>query len=284
MPVRSFVFCVFFCTITSFAKSALPTCSMEHLCDQFRSQKNQLYFYIGADGTRVPNFRLLKEHPEEFQNQPDPFLNPELFQKSRTRMESIFLKTQSELLKFLDRKRLRISNSEYATLVGRIKGVRLASHSDPSIQKILPRACSRPNAIYLKETHELLICPSIINFPTPTLQKIIAHEFGHSIQEVQKKFSCFDSVPKRQRDEIFADWVASEVISESLQNEETPLLAQKRALESQLLFLSLGCFAPQSPHSYAYPSTQARVENIFLTQPEFQKSLRCQSRERLRCN
>jgi hypothetical protein len=275
-----------FFTLKLFANSSLPTCSMQNICEQFRDQQDHLYFYVGDEETKVPNFRFLKTHSEEYENSEDPFLNPQLFQKlefqksyqeASLRAEKVFLETQAGVLKFLARKRNHFSKAEYKDFTNRVKTVRLSSVLDPRIQKIAAGACRRPNAIYIREMHELLVCPSLMNMPDLTLQKILAHEFGHSIQKVQDKISCFEQFPHRQIDEAFADWVSSEVIAANIRAETNKGVAKKKALESQMLFLSIACFSHETAHSYSYPTIQNRVEKIFLAQSALQDAFQCQN-------
>ena len=269
-----------------FANSSLPTCSMKSICEQFRAQRNDLYFYSGDEATKVPNFHFLKTHSEGYQSSEDPFLNPNLFAKAEfqksyeeasLRSEVLFNETQANVLQFLKRKRAHFTEIEYQGYVQKVKTVRLSSILDPKIRKLAAGACQRPNAIYIRGFHELLICPNLMNMPNQTLKKVIAHELGHAIQGVQEKIACLQKFPARQSEEAFADWVSSEVISEDLRQEKNQKVAKKKALESQMLFLSVACFATESQHSYSYPSIQNRMEKIFLAQSAFQEVLRCKN-------
>jgi hypothetical protein len=246
---------------------------MKSICEQFRGQQEQLYFYGGEADTRVPNFQYLKNHPDEYSK--IEFQGS--YQDASVRSENLFLETKDGILKFLKRKRAHFSAIEYMDLIEQVKTVQLASLSEVRIQKIAAGACRRPNAIYMKSTHEMLICPSLLNLPAFTLKKVLAHEFGHAIQKVQSKVSCFEQMPRRQVDEAFADWVSSEVIAEILRAEPNKLTAKKKALESQMLFLSIACFSQETAHSYAYPSIQDRIEKIFLAQNAFQDAFQCQN-------
>ena len=259
---------------------------MKNICEQFRGQQDNLYFYDGDEATRVPNFHFLKTHSEEYRNAEDPFLNPSLFAKAEfqksyeeanQRAEVLFRETQEDVLKFLKRKRGHFTETEYQDYIRKIKTAQLSSILDPKIRKLAVGACQRPNAIYIRGFHELLICPNLMNMPNQTLQKVIAHELGHAIQGLQQKIACFQKFPARQSEEAFADWVSSEIISHNLKQEKNKVLAKKKAIESQMLFLSVACFATTTTQSYSYPSIQNRVEKIFLAQTAFQEVLHCQN-------
>jgi hypothetical protein len=246
---------------------------MKNICAQFKDQQESPDFYRGQDQTSVPNFAFLKNHAGAFSKEG----LHKSYQETSLRAEQLFLDTQANVLRFLYRKRRHFSNDEYSSFVQKIKTVHLSSLLDPKIQRLAAGACRRPNAIYIKGFHELLICPSLLNMPTLTLEKVLAHEFGHAIQAAQSKITCFERFPARQAEEAFADWVASEVIAENIRQEVDKVVAKKKAIESQMLFLSLACFTAETTHSYSYPSIQNRVEKIFLAQVAFQEVLHCQN-------
>lgn len=92
--------------------------------------------------------------------------------------------------------------------------------------------------------------------------------------------ACSKVNPQEQIEEVFADWVASEVIAEKVRAEQDRQVAEKKALESQMLFLSVACFSDQTRENKAHgshPSIQKRIERIFLAQTAFQEAFRCQS-------
>jgi len=266
---------------------------MKMICEQFQNQKESLYFYVDEDQRKIPNFDFLKNHGSSASEEnEDPFLNPKLFSKkdfqqkyeaAEARAKTIFHSTQKLVSQFLEKCRFSFSKKEFQNFSSKIKNVRLASLTDPEIQKIYSSACSRPNAIYIKESNEMLICPSIMNFPEMTLEKILAHEFGHSIQKMQNTLACFKRIPMRQLDEVFADWVSSEVVAQTLRQEKNPRIAKKKALESQMLFLSLACFDSHPHATWFYPTIQNRIEKIFLAQSAFQNAFQCQNQGVERC-
>lgn len=319
-----------FLSQNGFAISSLPACSMRSICDQFLAQKDSVYFYSNDQKQRVPNYAYLKKNPRAIsRNSEDPFLNPRLFSKpeyqsvlaqAESRVESLFRETQSEVLKVVEKKRATLSAEEFENLVARLKSVRLATGNDPGMKSIAKDACSRPNAIYMNSRHALFVCPSLMNFPDMTLQKIIAHELGHvidpctlsydlntiaaipyqknplqetvqclqskdSIQSFDQKHrdqhgACAKLNPQDQTEEVFADWVASEVVAEKVRAEKNRDLSEKKALESQLLFLSVACFANETRDGQvrrSHPSIQKRIEKIFLAQTSFQEAFQCQN-------
>ncbi len=203
-----------------------------------------------------------------------------------TNIQQIFTENQASVLKLLAQKKRSIPAAEFAKMVKAITSVTLGSFDEPAIKKIFPAACDRPNAIYIPAMHRVFVCPSIVNFPDLTLQQILAHELGHVIQKMQNYVPCFDKYPQTQLNEVFADWVASKVLANKLTSEKNPEVAEKQAFESQLLFLSIACGNTQKiKHDWAHthPNLQNRIENIFLSQPAFQKALRCQSKSTPSC-
>lgn len=243
-----------------------------------------------------------------------------VFLEAQARIETLFLETQASVLKVVEKKRMSLSTDDFQNLVERLQTVRLASVDDPDMRVVARDACNRPNAIYMSDKHALFVCPNLMNFPDMTLQKVIAHELGHVIDPctlsyelnsiagipylknpLQQTVQCLqskDSIesydqkhrdqhgacarinPQDQIEEVFADWVASEVIADKIRAEADHAVAEKKALESQLLFLSVACFSDQSRENKiarSHPSIQKRIERIFLAQTAFQQAFRCQN-------
>jgi hypothetical protein len=250
-----------------------------------------------------------------------------VYLQAQARIESLFLETQAAVIKVVDKKRSSLSADDFKNLISRLQTVRLASADEPEMQLIARQACTRPNAIYMSDKHALFVCPNLMNFPDMTLQKVIAHELGHvidpctlsyelnsiagipyqknplqpTVQCLQSKESmaaydqnhrdqhgaCARINPDDQIEEVFADWVASEVIAEKVRAQQNHLAAEKKALESQLLFLSVACFADQNHEAQlakSHPSIQRRVERIFLAQSAFQQAFSCQSPDVKHCD
>jgi hypothetical protein len=67
------------------------------------------------------------------------------------------------------------------------------------------------------------------------------------------------------------------VIAANIRAETNKIAAKKKALESQMLFLSIACFSHETTHSYSYPTIQNRVEKIFLAQSALQDAFQCQN-------
>jgi hypothetical protein len=312
---------------------------MHSICEQFTQQKDSVYFYADETGHKVPNYTYLKTHPNAVRVGSDPFLNPRLFSKAefrpaylqaQARMEALFLATQAAVIKVVDKKRNSLSADDFKNLIVRLQTVRLADPDEPEMRSIARQACNRPNAIYMSDKHALFVCPSLMNFPDMTLQKVIAHELGHVIDPctlsyelnsiagipyqknpLQQTVQCLqskDSIesygsydqkhrdqhgacarinPQDQIEEVFADWVASEVVAEKVRQEQNHVIAEKKALESQLLFLSVACFADKDRETHlakSHPSIQKRVERIFLAQSAFQQAFSCQSPDVKHCD
>lgn len=200
-------------------------------------------------------------------------------------LEPVFAENQAAILELLAQKKSALPASLFRDLVKSISTVTLGNFEDPAVKKLFPGACNRPNAIYMPQKHQVYVCPSLLRYPEGTLKQILAHELGHVIQKLQNHMPCFKDYPKKQLDEVFADWVASKVLSEKIALERDRKAAGKQALESQLLFLSLACGQTTQKPDWAqtHPDLRNRIEQIFLSQPAFQDALRCQSKSANSC-
>lgn len=255
-------FVVLFCCLLSgknlFANSLQPLCSLQLLCDQLK----------------IENPLLPSALPAQSKS------------KSIGELQQIFSDNQISILRLLEQKKKFIPHGHFSKLVKSILSVSLGSFNEPAIKKIFPRACNRPNAIYIFGMHRIFVCPSLMQYPELTLQQILAHELGHVIQKLQGYVPCFGRYPKAQREEVFADWVAAKVLAEKISSERDKKIAEKQAFESQLLFLNLACGKTQKTKpnwADTHPNLQHRVERIFLSQPAFQEALRCHSRSPKSC-
>lgn len=194
-------------------------------------------------------------------------------------LQSLFAENQAAIIDLLAQRKSSIPSENFQALVKAISTVTLGSFEEPSIKKVFPGACDRPNAIYIPGMHRVYVCPSLLSYPESTLKQILAHELGHVVQKLQTYIPCFKGYPKKQVDEIFADWVASKVLSEKIALERDKKAAGKQAFESQLLFLSLACGGEKKRDwAQTHPNLQNRIEQIFLSQPAFQDALRCHSK------
>lgn len=249
--VASLFSCLFYGTIV-FAKSTPPACSMQLLCEQMKNTNSILKI----------DFRENKTRPRDLEG-----------------LQSIFAENQAAILELLAQRKSTLPQATYKSLVENISTVTLGNFEDPAVRRAFPDACNRPNAIYFPSHHRVYVCPNLLDYPKATLKQILAHELGHVVQKMQKHVPCFKSFSKKHADEIFADWVASKVLSEKIALESDPEIAGRQAFESQLLFLSLACGTPQKKPDWAqtHPDLRNRIEQIFLSQPAFQKALQCQS-------
>lgn len=255
--VASLLSCLFFSTAL-FANPSRPVCSMQLLCDQMKNTNSILTL----------DFPQKKRAPEGVTN-----------------LEPVFAENQAAILELLAQKKSGIPSRQFDKLVKAISTVTLGNFEDPAVKKLFPGACNRPNAIYIPQKHRVYVCPSLLSYPAGTLKQILAHELGHVVQKMQNYIPCFKDYPKKQVDEVFADWVASKVLSEKIALERDRSAAGKHAFESQLLFLSLACGESSKKPDWAqtHPNLQNRIEQIFLSQPAFQEALRCHSESTNSC-
>lgn len=231
---------------------------MQLLCDQMRTSNSAL------------NFDFRDKKKEELGLQ---------------RLQPVFEENQASILELLQQRKSSIPQRQLKALTKAISTVTLGSFDEPEIKTIFPDACNRPNAIYMEKMHRVYVCPSLLSYPENTLKQILAHELGHVVQKMQNYIPCFKDYPKKQVDEIFADWVASKVLSEKIALIRDPKSASQQAVESQLLFLSLACGPQFKKPDWAqtHPDLQNRIERIFLSQPAFQDALHCQSKTMNSC-
>ncbi|RYZ87135.1 MAG: hypothetical protein EOP06_13205 [Proteobacteria bacterium] len=270
MPKLSVLIGLLFLAISNYA-IAKNVCSMQSLCDSIKVDPASPVFYFGANDTSVPKFSVAAS--PQFQGSFTEFENAK-YNTGET-ADLAFQKTKHLVTAFVRSKKDLFSSALLDKLTDRLASVRLAHSDDSQIQKIAAGACNRPNAIYVKSLNTMLICPGLMQLPFYTLEKILSHEFGHVVQEMQDHIPDFERFQKKQTSEAFADWVASEIIGTELKNAKNLKAARMIAIESQMLFLSVGCFAKTTAKSPTYPSIKDRVEKIFLRQPAFRAALNC---------
>lgn len=202
------------------------------------------------------------------------------------KIERVFEKNKTAVLNLLQQKKSLLSTATFQELIKSVNTVVLGSFNDAATRKLFYGACNHPNAIYIRSMHRILVCPALGKFPELTLYQTLAHELGHVVQKLQNAIHCFQRYPKRQIEEAFADWVASKIVSEKINQEKDRTLAKKNAVESQLLFLSLACEKTTKINpdwARSHPSLQSRVEKIFLAQPALQDALHCESKTTKSC-
>lgn len=245
-------FCGLLISLSLFANTSNPACSMQMLCDQMTAEDSS-YFKVSFDGEKA---------------------------STEQDLETLFIENQIAILELLKTKKDTLPNSVFNQLVKDITTVTLGRFNEARVKNILPRACNRPNAIFIPGRHQVIVCPSLLRFPKETLRQILAHEMGHVVHKMQEYVACFKDYPKSQSEEVFADWVASKVVSAKLSREKDPKVANQQAFESQLIFLNLACQNPAKKKDWApsHLDFQKRIENIFLSQPGFQLALGCQSK------
>lgn len=104
--------------------------------------------------------------------------NQQMFQKEIERVYNIFLDTKKEMIAVLNKRRNGNNNAQIDSLIKRIETI---SYAEPNMKFLASGSCPSPNAFYDFMSHQFTICPQMLQAPSATLQMIIAHELGHSI-------------------------------------------------------------------------------------------------------
>ena len=102
------------------------------------------------------------------------------FQKELDRSFDIFSDTKSQIIAILNKRMDGKNNAEINNLIARIKTIKMNA---PELSGVAANigACSHPNAFYDPTSHTFTLCPQLLQMPSATIQAIIAHELGHSI-------------------------------------------------------------------------------------------------------
>ncbi len=96
-------------------------------------------------------------------------------QKELNRSYNVFIDTKKMMIEVLKKRKNSQNNSEMDSIIKRVNAIQM------STEKLNSSSCSSPNAFYNPMRHDFTLCPQLMQMPDATLQTIIAHELGHSI-------------------------------------------------------------------------------------------------------
>ncbi|MFS4458008.1 hypothetical protein [Bdellovibrio sp. HCB2-146] len=209
----------------------MPSCSFQSSCRQFDGKGRNFYLYENEEGRQIPNFAFTSAISDaqeclggfrELDEVNDPFVYPERlydpemagghekikqnfsrFQKEGNRVRSIFSDVQNRVLAFLKSRRTSQNAAEIDNMINRISKIKLeVPTAGTRIADLATMGCEVPNAFYNPSSHQVTVCPQVMNMPDATLFSAITHELGHSVDpcQAQKSYSTYSGV--RSADEL----------------------------------------------------------------------------------
>ena len=103
--------------------------------------------------------------------------NQKKITKALDRAENIFDKSQEKIISYLKKKISERPDrkDEFKLMIKRIETISFNKNVNQSA------TCSGPNAFYDPGTHQFTLCQQILEFPKASLEAILLHELGHSI-------------------------------------------------------------------------------------------------------
>lgn len=105
-------------------------------------------------------------------------------QKQVDRSYDVFQDTKSQLIAVLNKRKNGKNNKEVENLVDRINKIKM---NPPDVQQ--GGICGSPNAFYNPTDHSFTLCPQLLQMPSASIQAIVAHELGHSIDPCTSTFA-----------------------------------------------------------------------------------------------
>lgn len=170
------------------------------LSDESRNKWVELLLEETSDGPNVATQTKTKVSSDD-----NPFMKTELltnvneagskekvleyqtqFQNELNRSFDVFTDTKSQLIAVLNKRRNGKNDAEIENMISRIRKIKMKA---PEVSGMFPMAgCSSPNAFYDPTSHSFTLCPQLLQMPSATIQTVIAHELGHSIDPCNATF------------------------------------------------------------------------------------------------
>lgn len=156
-----------------------------------------------------------------------------------------------------------------------IRRIELIKYKAPKANNLFAGSCSSPNAYYDFSQHEFTICPQLLQTPDASLQMIIAHELGHSIDP------CIASYPLEKHSGKQKPVPGAEGAAEArkimLEKMSYVDFNPKVPQQSSDLYSSFESESVNEMYQIAYENHQVTrvLEGIPLTQNPFESVITC---------
>lgn len=152
------------------------------------------------------------------------------FQKETNRSFEIFTDTKSQLIAVLNKRKDGKNNSEIDNMIYRINKIRMNQPmTSPAMMNMSP--CSSPNAFYDPISHSFTLCPQLLQMPSATIQSIIAHELGHSIDPCTATYPL-ESIEGTPKQNPYSDYLNAQKDQQNT-NENSAFLTFNPTLPDQ---------------------------------------------------
>lgn len=122
--------------------------------------------------------------------------NQKKFQAELTRTYNLFLDAKKDVITVLKKRKNGSNDDEIENLIQRIETIK---YMEPKVESLFAGSCGSPNAYYNPFNHEFTICPQMLQSPDATLQMIITHELGHSIDPCIASYSLQQHTGEKKR-------------------------------------------------------------------------------------
>lgn len=182
----------------------MANCSFQDSCQQFAGKGKDFYLYQNAEGRQIHNNQLIANLEaaeacvgKSFPQTPvrDPFIYPQQmaepanlnrYQQESKRVEQIFGDVQGRMVQLLRSRRTSQNAEAIDNMIARITTAKILTPKNGSkIADLAILGCDIPNAGYNPQTHEVVVCPQLMNLPDSALLSILAHELAHPIDPCQ---------------------------------------------------------------------------------------------------
>lgn len=198
----------------SCAVPPVEDCSFGNVCSKFDGKARDFYLYQNEEGRQIPNFQmiaytaatdaclgkankapLVKDpfvYPGQLTDPAKAGSSPQLnknylrYEAEEARTKKIFTDAQERIVKLLDSRRNSENAESTDEMIARVTAVKFNfPKSNQELSDLAANGCEIPNAFYAPGTHEVTICPQMLNLPDATLFSVLSHELGHSIDPCQ---------------------------------------------------------------------------------------------------
>jgi hypothetical protein len=226
-------------------------CTLQSYCEKFDGKGRDFYLYQNEEGRQVPNFQMIAYTSStdaclgKSNNNPlvkDPFVFPNQltdaavpgspdqlnknflrYEAEQKRVQNIFTDAQERTVKVLTSRRTSENAEATDEMIKRIKAVELNFvKKNSELTELAKDGCDTPNAFYNPGTHQVTICPQMMNLPDAALFSVLSHEVGHSIDPCQATMNYTLNEKKISSDAPFSAAIGKVFIFKGIGENQNP--------------------------------------------------------------